>query len=169
MNQMNQNLLTEQNNIIIRETLDWPEKMPILWIDQILQKAQEAGFIYRYAQNGNMFQICWPENPRAALEYDGPTVFSLLMQRLQKYRETTMEVKPKEIEPQTQVEIDRDNFIANATDAAVTLANENQVNLNDVQGTGKDGRIGVQDVRNHISFLEQENESEPDEETEGSD
>ena len=43
------------------------------------------------------------------------------------------------------------NADVDATDSARTLANENNVDLNDVEGTGTDGRVTVDDVRNYIA------------------
>jgi len=42
------------------------------------------------------------------------------------------------------------NSEANATAAAVTLANESNVDLADVEGTGTDGKITKDDVQNYI-------------------
>lgn len=39
----------------------------------------------------------------------------------------------------------------NATDAARTLADENEINLRDIEGSGVDGRVTVEDVRAAIA------------------
>lgn len=57
--------------------------------------------------------------------------------------------EPVELEPAEEGEEGEDG--PDATDAARQLAEENDVDLSEVEGTGADGRITVGDVKNAIS------------------
>lgn len=47
------------------------------------------------------------------------------------------------------------NAEVDATDAARDLANENSVDLNQVEGTGQDGRVTVDDVKAHLEATDE--------------
>jgi 2-oxoglutarate dehydrogenase E2 component (dihydrolipoamide succinyltransferase) len=53
--------------------------------------------------------------------------------------------------PEAEVTLEQTEDGPNATDAAKALAAENQIDLADVTGTGKDGRISKDDVANHLA------------------
>jgi pyruvate/2-oxoglutarate dehydrogenase complex dihydrolipoamide acyltransferase (E2) component len=52
-------------------------------------------------------------------------------------------------------DVEASNAEANATQGAIDLANENSVDLRDVQGTGEDGRVTKPDVENYLAEQEE--------------
>ncbi len=55
-----------------------------------------------------------------------------------------------DLEPETSPDEETETEGTDATDAAIDLALEHGVNLDDVEGTGSDGRILKSDVQDHI-------------------
>lgn len=131
--------------------------------EKVLAACQVKGHVRAWAKNGNIFQVKWIDTPTSNILYDSGQLIMAVANRLAKIQpDPEPEQVPVFEDDQNEPEVERDNFVANATDAAVVLADENHVNLKNVKGTGKDGRIGVQDVRNYLSFMEAFNEPEED-------
>ena len=67
--------------------------------------------------------------------------------------QTTGEIVSKEAEAVAEnAETFTLDEILNASDAAITLATENGVDIAAVTGTGKDGNVKIDDVRNYIKI-----------------
>lgn len=119
-----------------------------------IRVAERAGILYRYAKNGDQYEIRWsPAYP--VMRVPAPHLCRVLMEQIvavnnpesrgwlpeDMTQEKLMdEVKDIEIGP-----------LPDATHAAYELAEENEVALEEVVGTGKDGKITVEDVRMYLS------------------
>jgi len=138
-------LLSEVKQRVVVMEGEHPESRP----HDALVVAKRAGVLYRWAQNLDVYQLRWSQDhpvqhvPRAHL-------CNVLMKRIVEQVElNTAPSQPLEVLTSDEIlEGDwPDEESINATDSALAFAEEHDIDLMGVVGSGKDGRITLGDVK----------------------
>lgn len=139
-------LLSEVKQRVVVMEGEHPESRP----HDALVVAKRAGVLYRWAQNLDVYQLRWSQDhpvqhvPRAHL-------CNVLMKRIVEQ----VELNTAPSQPEEKDEVKRINAAVleikelqvNATDSALAFAEEHDIDLMGVVGSGKDGRITLGDVK----------------------
>lgn len=140
-------LLAQAKERVIVMGGEHPESIP----RDAITLAKRAGVLYRWAQNNEVYQIRWsPDHP--AMNVPKGHVCKVLLQRI-------IDMHPKLLEeplgksddhepvPLEHLVEDDENEGVDATVSALAFAEEHGVDLKEVKGSGKDGRITLGDVK----------------------
>jgi len=143
-----------------------------------LQFGVREKIVYRFAQNGSIYNIRWTEHHipfnipasivpltivNRAIKLAGENKGDYLV--VDEYKE--IDLFPADTDDTPDIGVLRemaqpspkivDGIIEvdpiDATESAIKLSDENEVDLQDVAGTGKEGRITLSDVRSYIDGL----------------
>ena len=127
---------------------------PLLNKRDAIRLATEHGIVYRYAKNGPMYEVRWSLDHPVELVAEVNLCEILVKKIIEHYDieqvgvvERLDEMFEAEEDPYVPGMSEIVEEIDNITPAALKLAQEEAVDLTDVVGTGKDGKITIEDVR----------------------
>ena len=120
--------------------------------DDAIRVAERAGILYRYARNGDTYEVRWTQE-HPVLYVPASNLCELLMKSIveahkPKGEAATITVDATDEDEASILEIPE----TEATDAAMKLAEEFDLDLGMIDGTGRDGKITVGDIRKALDY-----------------